>query len=643
MRRCFASFALCLALMGVAAVAGASDDAARENAAGIALADAGDLEGALAAWDRGATAASASGDTLLRARILANAGRALALSGDAARAQPRLAEALELSIADAGAASSETLVSVGRSLTRVAEAEAAASGRRDALLQAHRALAAALERSEAAGDRRATSLAAGRLAEVYAASGRDDDAIALARRALFAAQESQSLELVALWNLDLGRWLTRRGDLEGASEALRQSARGAEALHAQRSEALSAELQPANLELVDVLLRRAATVEDADPRTALLREARDASERGKRAELRDYFRDECVDAAREKVKSLDESAGSAAVLYPILLPDRTELLVSLPSSVPGAASRIERVGVPAPAADVIREVRSLRKLLEKRTTRQYLAPARRLYDILIRPIEPLLAASGATVLVWVPDGALRTIPLAALQDGEHFLIERYAIATTPGLSLTDPKPVDRTRMRVLLSGVSKGVQGAPPLAYVREEVGALHDLLGGEALLDENFESKRLERALAEESFGIVHVASHGEFHGDSAQSFLLAWDGKVSMDALGRAIGAHPFREVPLELLTLSACKTAEGDDRAALGFAGVAVRTGARSVLGTLWQVNDQAAADLVVNFYRQLANPDVSRAEALRAAQLAQLHDEPHSHPAFWAAFVLIGSWL
>jgi CHAT domain-containing protein len=643
MRRRLGSCALCLALIAIAAPARATGDAARENDAAIALADSGDLEGALAAWDRAAAAAAASGDTLLRARVLANAGRALVLGGEAARAKPRLAEALELSLASAGPESNETLISVGHSQTRVAEAEHAASGRRAALLQAHHALSAALERSLAAGDLRTTSLAAGRLAEVYAASGRDDDAIALARRALFAAQQSQALELVALWNLDLGRSLARRGELEAATEALRQSARGAETLRAQHADAALAELQPANLELVDLLLQRAAAVENADERTALLREARDASERGKRAELRDYFRDECVDAARAKVKSVDESAGSAAVLYPIVLPDRTELLLSLPSPDPGVPPRIERVGVKIPAADVIREVRALRKLLEKRTTRQYLTPARRLYDLLIRPIEPLLTASGAKVLVWVPDGALRTIPLAALQDGEHFLIERFAIATTPGLSLTDPQPMDRTRMHVLLSGVSKGVQGAAPLGYVREELGSLHALLGGEELLDEKFEAKRFEHALAEEPFGIVHVASHGEFHGDAAQSYLLAWDGKVTMEALGRAIGAHPFREVPLEMLTLSACETAEGDDRAALGFAGVALRTGARSVLGTLWQVNDQAAADLVVSFYRQLGNPDVSRAEALRTAQLAQLHDEAHAHPAFWAAFVLIGSWL
>jgi len=643
-RASLASASVGIALVWICAVApraGASE-ASDANELGIERADAGDLAGAVEAWTRAAALAQTSGDPALRARALANLGRAFVEQGETARAATLLGEAQAVAIAQTGADSSETLISVGRSQALLAQR----GGDRAALLAAaQRALAAGLERAQGAGDARGIALAEGRLAEVYADAGRSADAIALARRAVFAAQEARADELVALWLGDLGRWLARAGEIEPATDALRRAVRATEVVRAApggAAPALRAELEPVHLALVDLLLRRAATTEDANARAALLGEAREAAEAGKAAELRDYFHDECVDAARARARSLEEVSRSAAVLYPILLPDRTELLVSLPGAGT-TAPRLERFGVAATGAEVAAEARTLRRLLEKRTTRQYLVPARRLYDLLVRPIEAALAASGATTLVWVPDGALRAIPLAALHDGERFVIERIAVATTPGLSLTDPRPIARSKLRALLSGLSKSREGSAPLAYARTEVETLHEMLGGEQLLDERFEAQRFERALAEEPFDVVHVASHGEFRADASQSYLLAWDGKVSMDALGKAIGALPFREDPLELLTLSACETAQGDDRAALGLAGAAVRTGARSVLGTLWQVQDEAASRLIVEFYRDLRKDETSRAEALRQAQTALLQDPRMRHPAFWAAFVLIGSWL
>ncbi|MBW2288637.1 MAG: CHAT domain-containing protein, partial [Deltaproteobacteria bacterium] len=125
---------------------------------------------------------------------------------------------------------------------------------------------------------------------------------------------------------------------------------------------------------------------------------------------------------------------------------------------------------------------------------------------------------------------------------------------------------------------------------------------------------------------------------------FLLAYDGRVSMDQLAAFVGATRFRaDEPLELLTLSACESAAGDDRAALGLAGVALRAGARSALATLWSVNDRATAELVVDFYGNLVVPDVSRARALQQAQVKMLSTRHYRHPGYWAPFLLISSWL
>src|SRR5262249_4887446 len=151
------------------------------------------------------------------------------------------------------------------------------------------------------------------------------------------------------------------------------------------------------------------------------------------------------------------------------------------------------------------------------------------------------------------------------------------------------------------------------------------------------------ENALKETPVNIVHVASHGQFSSDATKTFLLTFDGKLTMDRLDQYIGLFRFRDDPLELLTLSACETAAGDDRAALGLAGIGIKAGARSALGTLWFINDQSTAMLITEFYQQLKDPSVSRAVALQRAQIKLLDDLRYQHPGYWSPFLLINNWL
>ena len=293
------------------------------------------------------------------------------------------------------------------------------------------------------------------------------------------------------------------------------------------------------------------------------------------------------------------------------------------------------------------EVREFRRSLERRTTREYIPHAQLLYDWLIGPIEPFLEAGSESVtLVFVPDGPLRTIPFAALRDrkSKQFLIEKFPIAVTPSLTLTDPRPIEIGRVRLLAAGISEAVGGYPELRSVETEIDAIREIYPGQTLLNGGFGVEKFQNELKNVPFGIVHIASHGEFGGDISDNYLLAYDGHVSMEQLSRFVGATRFRaEQPLELLTLSACESAAGDDRAALGLAGVALRAGARSALATLWSVNDRATAELVIEFYRQLHDPEHSRAEALQTAQVKMLSTRHYRHPSYWAPFLLINSWL
>ncbi len=161
--------------------------------------------------------------------------------------------------------------------------------------------------------------------------------------------------------------------------------------------------------------------------------------------------------------------------------------------------------------------------------------------------------------------------------------------------------------------------------------------------MDSGFRVASFGNALEHSNAAIVHVASHGVFGGSYGESFLLASDGRISIDRLEAQIRARRGGDEPIDLLTLSACQTAVGDQRAALGLAGVALKAGARSALASLWSVSDDATATLMARFYDELAVASVSKAEALRRAQLALLNDDVSSHPAFWSGFLMIGEAL
>jgi CHAT domain-containing protein len=324
------------------------------------------------------------------------------------------------------------------------------------------------------------------------------------------------------------------------------------------------------------------------------------------------------------------------VIYPIALPDRLELLVSF-------GEEQQLVTVPVREAALRAEVQQFRSLLEKRTTNEYLVPARQLYERIIRPVEPLLARHGIDTIVLVPDDVLRVIPFAALHDGSNFLIQRYAVAVVPSMHLIDPKPLAAGPRLALVLGLSQGVQGFVELPNVSNEVAAVHQIQGGRELVNQAFTQSRFAGELKSTPYNIVHVASHGQFSGDPKQTFVLAYDGKLNMDALEADIKYGERRQNALELLVLSACETATGDDRAALGLAGIALKAGARSALASLWYVNDIAAGRLVVDFYRAMQGSGTSKAQALRAAQRAMLADPRYAHPAYWAPFLLIGNWL
>jgi CHAT domain-containing protein len=491
----------------------------------------------------------------------------------------------------------------------------------------------ALELAESGTDAGLVAAAHGELGLEHAAAGDHAAALEHTRRAALIAQRAALRDQQYRFEWQLGRLLRDRG--RTADAALAYSA----AVATLDSTAVAAAttrrgfrryVLPLYEEYADLML--AETRGRSDERaTATLRVVQRHLEALRLAEVRNYFENQC---SVPVAAAAGPAAAGTVVVYPMLFADRLELLVS-------TATDLRQITVDVSGVELTAVVNLLRGGLERGgADRAYLTQARTLYDWIIKPLDALLAAAQPATLVLVPDGPLRTIPLAVLHDGERFLVERYAVATTPGLSLigaSSAAPVSR----VLVGGLVEPTAGFAGLPFVAEELRSIERSFPTRVYTDDAFRTATLEREIVAGGYSIVHLATHAQFEADYRRSFLLAHDDVITMDRLEDVMGSQRFTDRPVELLVLSACQTAVGDERAALGLAGVAVKAGVRSALASLWAVNDESTARLIGEFYRRLAAGE-SKATALRGAQLLLLNDERYSHPVFWAPFLMIGDW-
>jgi CHAT domain-containing protein len=612
------------------------------NNLGNLLASQGDYNAAIPVYQQAIADAQKAGDNGLAVKGSVNTARALV---ESKRDKEALA-ALQRAAAQAKALPPShekafVLISIGRLYLRLAGSPGATTDELQRL--AYQTLNEAATVAESVGDDRAMSYAYGYLGALYEQEGHTEEAMNYTVKALRKLAGTQAPEIRYRWEWQEARLLRAEGQ---ADEAINAYQRAVSDLQTIRPELVAGYMGRRGdfredtgqlyLDMADLLLKRAATHTGTPEAQADLHEVRSTVELLKGAELADYFQDDCVAALKAKTTGIDSLGEHTAAIYPIILPDRLEILVSLPDGM-------KQYSIPVSAKELNEEVNNFRALLEKRTTNQYRRGVMNLYTWLIQPLEKDLEAQQIDTLVFVPDGTLRTIPLAALYDGKDFLIARYAVATIPGLTLTDPRPLPREHIELLAAGLTESVQGFPPLPNVAEELNQIHKLYDGSKLENSTFTLSNFEKDLAERPYSIVHVASHGKFQKDAQNTFLLTYDGKLNMDTLQSDMASTTYREQPVELLTLSACQTAVGDDKAALGLGGVAVKAGARSALATLWYINDQSSSILVTDFYEDLKKPEVSKAKALQKAQLELLKDRRYDHPSYWSPFLLIGNWL
>ncbi len=354
----------------------------------------------------------------------------------------------------------------------------------------------------------------------------------------------------------------------------------------------------------------------------------------KQAELQYLFQDECIAPEKEsetEYKSKDYQ--HTALIYPILFNDHISFLISTPYG-------IKQVGTNVDSTNIGEIITDFREELED-GSEDFIQSAALLYDWLIRPMEKQL--EGIDTLIIAPDGPLRLIPFSALYDGNNYLIEKFSIGIIPAIKLTDTAKMEKQENRILLSGLSKAKGEYTAIYKVKKELDTIKNIMGGTILFNEDFTTKNLKAQLESRPYDIIHMATHAVFGGSPDNTYLMTYDGKFTINDLDRLLSASRAQGHGIELLTLSACETALGDEKAAFGLAGVALKAGAKSALATLWETDDAASLHIIESFYKNMVMNNMTKAKALQKAQKEMILSSDFGHPAFWAPFLLIGNWL
>ncbi|HWE47585.1 MAG TPA: CHAT domain-containing protein [Caulobacteraceae bacterium] len=378
--------------------------------------------------------------------------------------------------------------------------------------------------------------------------------------------------------------------------------------------------------------------------TAQIASVQSLVENYRQAELQNAFGNECITepiSLRSGQLRADET-----ILYPILLPDRIELLYLRG----GPNGRFQRLtpnlsfNREAVAALVSQTRRSI-----IRNNDDWKAPSRTLYDLLIKPVESQLKSTGT--LVVIPDATLSALPFAALSDANgRFLIEKTRLDIAPGLAYAQPGTVRAGKSAYVVAAsleqeVDLSFAWFPKLENASTEARFAAGLETKEqakhGLYIRNFTRTSLTTALREHRVDVLHLATHASFNGSTDRSFIVASGDFISITDLRQIIATNRAFGNDLDLLVLSACETAVGDDRSSLGLAGAAVQSGVHGAIASLWEVDDESTAQMIRGFYANYRQ-GAGKAEAMQTAQLGLLRTPRFSAPYYWAPLILVGGW-
>ncbi|MBD2504183.1 CHAT domain-containing protein [Anabaena azotica FACHB-119] len=513
-------------------------------------------------------------------------------------------------------------------------------------------LAVARQQAQQLQDVRSESFVLGNLGHLYELSQQWSIAQDLTKQALDLSQSIQAPDIAYRWYWQMGRILCQgkphcdqSGDITGAIAAYQQAFNSLQnirgdliATNKNVQFSFRETVEPVYRRLVDLLLQSSTSSQEN------LKQARNVIEALQVAKLQNFLQQACQDSKLELDQVIDSQDQTSAVIYAIILNDHLEVILKRPNKELShyTASPQEKI------QDVVKLLYD--NLQDDSAYDEVKDYGQQVYNWLIQPIEKELKESNIKNLIFVLDGPLRKIPMASLYDGQQYLVEKYSVSLALGLQVREPKPLNRETMKVLAASLTdppenQEVSGFSRLVNVSFEVKEIKKTgLAVDWIADQEFTTKNFNKELNTANFDVVHLATHGLFGENRENTFVVTADGKLKIDDFDQLFSSEgQSRKQKIDLLILSACQTATGNDQAVMGIAGTIVQAGASSAIASLWDLDDEASVPFMKEFYQHLGQPNISRAEALRLAQQSLLKSDKYDHPRYWGPYVLVGSWL
>lgn len=338
------------------------------------------------------------------------------------------------------------------------------------------------------------------------------------------------------------------------------------------------------------------------------------------AELNNYFKDYCVFENHRDAKQILEKTQSTAI-YSFIGQKNTYFITVNPQG------KKELAKIPIDSDKLNLMLQSWRATLENPFDPSYLSKGKKLYDILWR--SSLKTQIQTEKIIFIPDGYLRNVPIAALFDGRDFLLAHHTISYS--LRLTRPNRTSNIPQEAWLLGAKNGNNGTE---NIQKELKLVREAIRLPTQQRLNFDQQDLARAIASPS-SLVHLATHGYFGGTLEQSWIESGKGKITLAQFDTLLQQTSNK---VALLFFSACETAQGNSQSFLGLAGLGFRSPIEASIGTLWSVNEASTIELVSYFYRSSSFP---RAQGLKESQVEfnQNIDYHYTHPYYWAAFIYV----
>ncbi|MEH1934515.1 MAG: CHAT domain-containing protein [Nostoc sp.] len=531
-------------------------------------------------------------------------------------------------------------------------------------------------------DNRLQSYANGALGHFWECRRDTKKALKYTQTAIIAADKNLSAkDSLYLWEWQAGRILDKENHKE---EAIASYQRAFETLEDIRQDILTAE-RDVQFDFRDVVrpLYRTLARSRLDllevgaiankQRAKELSQVVETIDALKLAELQNYFGNDCIlsglnpKQVRELLEDNSAAFKNTGFLSSIILDGKTGILLQLPNQT----TKFKWIEDPNQegTSKIVSSDRLEKKIAEFRTglirgeeeVNYDTTTAAQLYDWIIRPFAENIKPETVKTLVFIQDGFLRSVPMAALYDRQQqkYLVETYAVATTPSLRLTTPKVRDRSTQKALILGLTQQAtidgKSFDALFSVPQEVSAVESLFPNHTdLIDDNFVPETFKQKLEKTTYPIVHIASHAQFGIIPEDTFIVTGKNqKLTISQLENSLRNLNSKLDSVELLVLTACETAVGDDRSTLGLAGVALQVGVKSAIASLWSVTDASTAELVKTFYTNYRNAGMSIAEALQKAQIRMINAKKlppseginikYDNPVYWAPMIAIGNWL